>query len=228
MTTRKRREKKSIKKPSSSPMKVTSFGREGDLALGKALVEALSADDRRDVSLRWMAHHLGGLICEAENGGTPDLRRAAAGEASEVALKLWKLRAQMPPSAYPLAAFAPVIEMVSALKGTRWQRGEGRNGVLSRLFGTLDELRRALIICSVPVPPVPKTEISKRLSRKEQQTLKTLAAIRQMFSSTAGDDPMASLEKTFIAAETALKEAREAWFPAIQPLQGDSPSSVGA
>ncbi|MGW2331571.1 hypothetical protein ACWC5C_38275 [Streptomyces sp. NPDC001700] len=92
-----------------TPEDAASFER--TLELGKEIAESLS---QSDVLGRWMAHHIGDLITQAENatGAEADgVRR----EATTAILALWNHRMALPFPAPPLGAFEPVFRALERL-----------------------------------------------------------------------------------------------------------------
>ncbi|MEU9159627.1 hypothetical protein AB0D29_04980 [Streptomyces sp. NPDC048424] len=92
-----------------TPEDARSFER--TLELGKEIADNLS---QGDVLGRWMAHHIGDLIIQAENavGAEADgVRR----ETATAILALWNHRTALSSSAQPLGAFEPVFRALERL-----------------------------------------------------------------------------------------------------------------
>lgn len=84
---------------------------ERTLELGKEIADGLS---QSDVLGRWMGHHIGDLIIQAENATGAemnDIRR----EAATAILALWDHRAAFSSATQPLVAFEPVFRAVERL-----------------------------------------------------------------------------------------------------------------
>lgn len=92
-----------------TPEDAASFER--TLELGKEIADSLS---QSDVLGRWMAHHIGDLIVQAENATgaeANDIRR----EATTAILALWNHRAAFSSPSSPLDAFEPVFRALERL-----------------------------------------------------------------------------------------------------------------
>jgi hypothetical protein len=85
------------------------------LGLGKHLVHELGLEDGSDTLGRWMAFHLAELISTAENDSSVALRSKARKEATEIIIKLWERRANLPGNAYPLAPYKHVLRVLDRL-----------------------------------------------------------------------------------------------------------------
>lgn len=94
---------------SMTPEDASSFER--TLELGKEIADNLS---QGDVLGRWMAHHIGDLIIQAENavGAEADGVRC---ETANAILALWNHRTALSSSAQPLGAFEPVFRALERL-----------------------------------------------------------------------------------------------------------------
>lgn len=81
------------------------------LALGEHLVKQFGLRERGDWLERWLAHHLAGLIARVSSGESGGLT-----EVTEVILRLWAGRANLPGTVNPLARYREALEALLALR----------------------------------------------------------------------------------------------------------------
>jgi hypothetical protein len=75
----------------------------------------MGVDDRVDTLSRWMAHHIAGLIANAEAAVDSKARRKAQAEAQEAIIKLWTHRSSYQNQINPLADLRPVLQVIRTL-----------------------------------------------------------------------------------------------------------------
>ncbi|WKZ40508.1 MAG: hypothetical protein QY328_00465 [Anaerolineales bacterium] len=133
------------------------------LGLGKHLVHELGLEDGNDTLGRWMAFHLAELINTAENDSSVATRSKARKEATEIIIKLWERRANLPGNAYPLAPYKHVLQVLDRLRPSEnpfayFNRYESKQDQLSvELFDNLTRLVISLLLMKV----VPATRPAK-------------------------------------------------------------------
>lgn len=110
------------------------------MELGRHLVEELGHEDRGTTLGRWMAHHLAGLMREAEDASTAARRMAARKAAEKLIRELWAQRTSLPGSADPMARYERAIALLEQLSpiDLPWHRHSG-----NRLHSAAAELNAA-------------------------------------------------------------------------------------
>lgn len=155
------------------------------LELGKYLVHELGLEDGNDTLGRWMAHYLAELIVTAENDSSVAVRAKARKEATEIILKLWERRANLPGNAYPLAPYKHVVKVLDRLRPGEnpfsfFSRYESKQDQLSaELFDNFARLIISLLLMKV----VPKAKSVKvdiaALEALDETELQVWKAINQ-------------------------------------------------
>lgn len=82
--------------------------------LGRALVEELGLDQGVDTLSRWMAHHLAGLIKDAETAKVEE-RPAKLESCTKTILDIWERRHQLPYGKRPFKDFDPILRALESL-----------------------------------------------------------------------------------------------------------------
>lgn len=109
------------------------------LALGEFLVKELKLRERGDWLERWLAHHLAELIARVDaNGGAGELA-----EATDIILRLWAGRANLPGTVNPLGRYREALEALLALREGQVPRVSFRSKP-SSLVALCDRIPRLL------------------------------------------------------------------------------------
>ena len=155
------------------------------LGLGKHLVRELGLEDGNDTLGRWMAHHVAELIVTAENDSSVAVRAKARKDATDVILKLWERRVNLPGNAYPLAPYKHVLQVLDRLRPEEnpfayFDRHESKGDQLcAELFDNHARLIMSLLLMKV-VPTVRPTKVDmaaiEALDETELQVWKTIAS----------------------------------------------------
>jgi hypothetical protein len=85
------------------------------ISLGKKLVRELSSHGHCDLTVRWMAHHIGQLIERAEKEKSPAQKKALEKECADTIVELWKHREYFPERARPLSNLHSVLHVLNGL-----------------------------------------------------------------------------------------------------------------
>jgi hypothetical protein len=112
------------------------------LKLGNKLVAELNAAGIDDVLSTWMAHHLAGLINQAEN--TPKESKAdIENQCIDLILKLWNNRATLPRRARPVGDLEPAAKLLNQIaqqSDGHWARYiHGEDHPLGKFGAAVDE-----------------------------------------------------------------------------------------
>jgi hypothetical protein len=131
------------------------------LELGRHLVEELGHADHGTTLGRWMAHHLAGLIREADDASTAQKRNAARKKAEQLILQLWEQRASLPGHADPMTRYKSALTTLELLSSNAapWQHNSAVK--LHSLVADLHESVRKLIsgiVLSQVAPELPRKE----------------------------------------------------------------------
>ena len=155
------------------------------LGLGRHLVHELGLEDGNDTLGRWMAHHLAGLMVMAETDSSVAVRSKARKDATEIILKLWERRANLPGNAYPLAPYKHVLQVLDRLRPTEnpflfFNRHENSrlDQLCAELFDNLSRLIISLLLMKVVHQARPaKVDIAavEALDETELQVWKAIA-----------------------------------------------------
>lgn len=86
------------------------------IALGKKLVSEFSAQDRRDVTLNWMAHHLSALMVSAEKETDEKKKSELNEQACQAILTIWQSRNDFPKGTRPLSGLSEAVEVIRSLR----------------------------------------------------------------------------------------------------------------
>jgi hypothetical protein len=84
--------------------------------LGKKIVQEFNADQRRDMTLQWMAHYLAELMAKAEREESDIVKAELIKECAEVILSIWKKRAHFPGRTRLLSGLTEVLPVLKALQ----------------------------------------------------------------------------------------------------------------
>ena len=84
------------------------------LALGKKIVDELGPDQSVDTLTRWMAHYIAEKMEEAE-AATGEARHQKMSECSDLILKLWAHRSELPNGKRPFEDFEPIFRVLKSL-----------------------------------------------------------------------------------------------------------------
>jgi hypothetical protein len=135
-----------------------------------------------------MAHHLAGLIDEAENGKTAAERTKAGKQATETILKIWGHRTSLPGKAYPLATYKDVLLVLRRLRPDgnpfqyyRYQPEAIREQLAAILFDNLTRLIITLLLMRVPSDAQTVDSDSSTVEALSDEERSVLQAINEWF-----------------------------------------------
>lgn len=119
------------------------------MALGRELIRNLKLDAHGTVLERWLAHHLAELMVEAENETGPTQAEAEA-RATDIILRLWAKRRDLPAAADPLGGYRRAIEVLSRLRPEQnpWT-AYAHHGGLEQVFHNLFDCMARIVMCSL-------------------------------------------------------------------------------
>lgn len=86
------------------------------IALGKKLIREFSANDKRDLTLGWMAHYLAELILSAEYEQEETKKSELKRQAFKMILTLWQNRNDFPRGTRPLAGLSSAVEVIRSFR----------------------------------------------------------------------------------------------------------------
>ncbi|WP_434380576.1 hypothetical protein [Melittangium boletus] len=119
------------------------------MALGQELVRNLELDARGTIPERWLAHHLAELMVEAERATGPAKAEAEA-RATDLILRLWAKRRDLPAAADPLGGYREAIAVLSRLMPDRnpWAAYDHHGGP-EQMFHDLFDCMARVVMCGL-------------------------------------------------------------------------------
>jgi len=151
-----------------------------------------------------MAHHLAELIDRAEKSATEPERQAATKQTVDTILKVWEHRHSLPGTAYPLARYKDIIQVLNGMRPSAnpWEGKVGgkRQQLAADLFGKIQLLSDAVLFMDAPARKSKKTPkaLVRLLGQPEKALLKALSELEE--SSLQSLLMQTSLEKGRIEA----------------------------
>jgi hypothetical protein len=146
------------------------------LALGRELVHNLELDARGTMLEHWLAHHLAELMMEAERATGPAKAEAEA-RASDLILRLWAKRHELPAAADPLGSYREAIAVLSRLMPDRdpWA-AYAHHGDPERVFHDLFDCMARVVVCGLLLtrarPPREVTPAEEAAMEQEELALR--------------------------------------------------------
>lgn len=161
------------------------------MALGRYLVQELGLADETDTLGRWMAHHIAELIDRVEYAPTERERHSARRQATDTILRLWRHRAALPGTAYPLAPYSHVLKVVARLQPsdnpfrfTSFREETGMDHLAATIFDRLSRLIIALLLMKLSPdnqPPAADIVAVEALDSEERQVVNALQQWSELF-----------------------------------------------
>lgn len=142
---------------------------------------------------RWMTHHLAELMSKVEQAEGEERERAAA-QTSELILKIWENRRNLPCQADPLLTYQRAADVLAAIH-PRTERFEilerfNKPTLASLSLELFDLASRVALLGLFDVLPERKRDIpssvQERLSESEAAYLASIQGVYKLFSNNAG------------------------------------------
>ncbi|MFQ3247712.1 MAG: hypothetical protein ACI9SP_004371 [Arenicella sp.] len=152
------------------------------LELGRYLAKELGFSQARDVLGEWMAHHVSGLVRDAEAEGNTELGEKIRNDAVKVILEIWQHRTSLPGAAYPLSRYKDVINTLSVFseESSYWERNNLGNAqsLAANSVKLFAQLCRGLHLAefSLNMPERPPSAAIHTLSEEEAMLYEQLSS----------------------------------------------------
>ena len=211
---------------SSSDKPVKSKLSKDLLELGKHLVEELGHADRGTTLGRWMAHHLAGLMREAEESKTERERDVARKAAQKLILELWRQRETLPGGTNPMARYERALAIIEVLSSDSipWQRNSALklHAATAELHEAVGKLIYGLILSEVK-SHIPRGRYEKLaepfLETAEQRLVHLLGNIRIKIADPGAVDVALASDTTDERLQAALKSLVEKASGSLAKIQ---------